>query len=129
MSTTIAGYYTEELTDWNNCIKFYDEEIGEIEKKLAEVIRRNGIVDIAGKVEAKQKFLDIIADKFYKLQVAFREQEADLKTDHTFIDNSRLDIETELEQNDLRHRMQETEKEYIDIKFDCYHFLSGILKK
>ena len=36
MATTIAEYYIAELLDWNNAIIFYNEEMEEIEQKLAQ---------------------------------------------------------------------------------------------
>jgi len=129
MSNTIAEYYKDELIDWNHAITFHDEEISELEKKLGEVIRRNGIIDIASKVEAQQKLLDQVADKFYRLQIEFQEQENVLRTDHTYIDNAFINNETEIRQAELRRKVEALEKEYISIKYDCYNFLSGTLKK
>lgn len=129
MSNTIAEYYKDELIDWNHAISFHDEEISELERKLGEVIRRNGIIDIAGKVEAQQKLLDQVADKFYRLRIEFQEQEGVLKTDHTYTDNAFINNETEIRQAELRRKVEALEKEYISIKFDCYNFLSGTLKK
>ena len=68
MPTNIAEYYISELLDWNNAIIFYNEEMEEIEQKLAEVISRNSIVGIAEKVEFQQTLLNDVSDKFYKLQ-------------------------------------------------------------
>jgi hypothetical protein len=129
MATTIAGYFTDELLDWNHAISFHDEEMSELEKKLGEVIRRNGIADIAGKVEAQQKLLDQVADKFYRLQIEFQLQEEVLKTDSRFIENTSINHETEIRQAELRRKVEALEKEYIDVKFNCYNFLSGIFTK
>jgi hypothetical protein len=129
MSNTIAEYYADELVDWNHAITFYDEELEILGKKLGEVLRRNSIVDIAGKVEAQQKSLDKVSEKFYKLKVEFEQQEEVLRTDSTFIDNTFINADTEKRQDEYRNKMLEAEKEYIEAKFDCYHFLSGTLKK
>jgi hypothetical protein len=129
MITAITGYYTDEIADWSSSINFYDAEISGLEKKLGEVIRQDGIVDLAGKVEAQQKLLDIAADKFYKLQTEFEQQESALKTDEIFTDDSQFAVETEIKQDKLRVKMREAVKEYIDVKFDCYNFLSEVMKK
>jgi|SRR5665647_1991833 len=129
MPNTIAEYYTDEMVDWNDSITFYSEEMDELEQKLGEVIRRNSIVGIAEKVEVHQTLLNELSEKFYKLQIEIQQQEAALKTDSTLIDDTLINNETEKRQVELRSKMQAAEKEYIDVKFDCYNFLSGTLKK
>lgn len=129
MATIIAEYYTDELIKWKNAVVFYNNEIYEFGQKLEEVIRRNSIVGIAKKVEAHQTLLNQSADKFYRLQKAIQQQEAALKTDSSLIDDTLINNETEKRQTGLRLMMQAIEKEYIDVKFDCYNFLSGTLKK
>lgn len=129
MATTIAEYYTDELIDWNNTIAFRNKEIHDFSQKLEEVIRRDSIVDIAKKVETHQTLLNQSADKFYEIQKAIQQQEAALKTNSTFLDDTLISSETEKQQTGLRVMMQAAEKEYIDAKFDCHNFLSGTLKK
>lgn len=129
MSTTIAAYYTDELADWNDAISFYTGEIEEMENKLGEVINRNTILGIAAKVEGEQEMLNRVSDTFYRFKMEIAQQEALLKTNSTLVDNSFISNETESRQHDLRRKMQAIEKEYIDVKFECYNFLSGTLMK
>lgn len=129
MATTIAIYYTDELTEWNRLIAFYNHETDEFGAKLGEVIQRNSIPHIAAKVEEQQDKLNVISKKFNRLRAQIRKQEAALKTDRTFIDDTLINTETEKRQNELRRNMQLTEKEYIDTKYECYNFLSGTLKR
>jgi len=129
MATNIAEYYTEELIGWTNSIHFYTEEIDQIEEKLAEIIRRNSITDIAEKVEAQQIFLDEVSEKFSRLLFEFKDQEALLKKDGKFKEDNLIDLKTEDTQTDLRRKMKEMEKDYIDVKFNCANFLLGTLKK
>jgi hypothetical protein len=129
MATNIAEYYTEELIGWTNSIHFYTEEIDQIEEKLAEIIRRNSITDIAEKVEAQQIFLDEVSEKFSRLLFEFKDQEALLKKDGEFKEDNLIDLKTEDTQTDLRRKMKEMEKDYIDVKFNCANFLLGTLKK
>jgi hypothetical protein len=129
MPTNIAEYYTEELIGWTNAIHFYTEEMDQMEEKLAEIIRRNSIIDIAEKVEEQQIFLDEVSEKFSRLLFEFKDQEALLKKNGTFIEDNLIDPKTEDTQTDLRRKMKEMEKEYIDVKFNCAGFLLGTLKK
>jgi hypothetical protein len=129
MPTTIAEYYADELVDWNDSIQHYNEELDNIESKLEEVIRRNSIIGIAEKVEAHMSMINGVSDKFYALLLDFKKQETAIKKNDTFIDDSLINDDIENQQAALRHQMQATEKEVIDVKFDCYNFLSGILKK
>jgi len=129
MSTTIAEYYTDELVEWNDSINFYSKEMDKLEQKLGEVISRNSIVGIAEKVEAHQTLLNELSDKFHRLKIEIQQQEAIFKTDSTLVDNTLINNETGMRQAELRRKMQTAEKEYIDVKFDCYNFLSQTLKK
>jgi len=129
MATTISEYYTDELLDWNNSIVFYKNEMDEFTQKLGEVIRRNSIVGIAERVEEHQTLLNKVGDKFYRIQIDIQQQGQALKSDSTLLDDRLINTETEKRQVELRSKMQAAEKEYIDVKFTCYNFLSGTLKK
>jgi hypothetical protein len=129
MPNTIAEYYTDELLDWNNAILFYNAEMIGFENKLAEVIRRNSIAGIAAKVEAHQAMLNKLTDQFFKIQGKIRQQANALKHGNGFIDDATINKEIEMRQLELRSSMQTAEKEYIDVKFNCYEFLTGTLKK
>lgn len=129
MGTILTEYFTDELIEWNRLISFNNREMSEIENKLAEVIRRNNIPHIAAKAEEQQDKLNAVAEKFRRLQSLILRQQAILKTDSTLIDDKLVDPEIQKRQNEMRHKMQQTEKEYIDAKFDCYNFLAQILGK
>jgi len=129
MAITISEYYTDELLDWNNSIVFYKNEMDEFTQKLGEVIRRNSIVGIAERVEEHQTLLNKVGDKFYRIQIEIQQQGQALKSDSTLLDDRLINTETEKRQVELRSKMQAAEKEYIDVKFTCYNFLSGTLKK
>lgn len=128
MATTIAEYYIAELLDWNNAIIFYNEEMEEIEQKLAEVISRNSIVGIAEKVEFQQTLLNDVSDKFYKLQNEIQEQSGSLQSDGKLKEDALISNDYELKQFEIRQKMNIVEKDYIDKKLNCYNFLSATLK-
>lgn len=129
MPTNIAEYYISELLDWNNAIIFYNEEMEEIEQKLEEVINRNSIVGIADKVEVQQTLINEVSDKFYKLQNQIQEQSGTLQSDGKLKDDALISNDYELQQFEIRQKMNKVEKEYIDKKLNCYNFLSATLKK
>jgi hypothetical protein len=99
-----------------------------LENKLAEVIQRNTIPHIAEKVENEQDKINAISAIFNRLQESIVRQDQKLKTDDSLIDDALINKETANQQDNLRSQMQAAEKEYIDVKFGCYHFLSDILK-
>jgi hypothetical protein len=129
MATTKAEYFIDEMTDWKRTITFHMDEIYGLTGRLAEVIHRNSIPNIAVKVEKHQHELNVISDRFHRLQLQVRRQEASLKTDATLIDDSQIKTETEDFQNDLRHKLHDVEKKFIDAKNDCQSFLAGIYNK
>jgi uncharacterized protein (DUF342 family) len=128
MPNTVAEYYTDELLGWQDSIDFYNDEMSDLEEKLSDVISRNSIVGIAEKVENQQRKLNTVSEAFYRLREKLEQQEARLKTDHTFIDNTLIDTSIEKQQMELRQSMHQAEKDYIDTKYACYQFLSGTLK-
>ena len=129
MPTNIAEYYISELLDWNNAIIFYNEEMEEIEQRLEEVINRNSIVGIADKVEVQQTLINEVSDKFYKLQNEIQEQSGSLQSDGKLKEDALISNDYELQQFEIRQKMNKVEKEYIDKKLNCYNFLSTTLKK
>lgn len=92
------------------------------------MIRRNCVVGIAQKVAERQALLTKAGEAFNLLEEEIALQEASLHEDSSLIENDLLNKETEERQAELRRRMQATEKKYIDVKFECYHFLSETLK-
>lgn len=129
MATTIAKYYAEELKTWNHHINSYRREMFEMERRLAEVIHRNTIPNIADLVEEQQGRLNKIAIKFFQLLEQFQKQRVALKQDSNLIDDTLINAEVEKHQNALRKFMQQSEKDYIDIKHECSGFISDTLRK
>lgn len=129
MSTRIAEYFTDELEAWHKNINSYRQEMFEMGNRLAEVIHRNTIPNIAELVEQHQEKLNKIAIKFFQLLDQLKKQEASLKTDRNFIDDTMINAEIEKYQNALHRFMQRSEKEYIDIKHGCSNFLSDTFRK
>lgn len=129
MATTIAEYYTGELETWNQHINSYRREIFEIEARLAEVIHRNTIPNIANLVEEQQGRLNQISMRLSRLLDQFQTQKAALKQNSNFIDDTLVNAEIEKHQNALRKFMQQSEKKYIDIKHECSGFISDTLRK
>lgn len=129
MKKQISEYYYEELNAWEKSISFYKVEMKIVEDKLQEIILRNTIVDIAAKVEAHQVLLNEIKDNFKTLSVEIISQQEKLKPDIKLIADELMNSVTELLQTNLRKKLQKCEKEYIDIKYYCYDFISETLKK
>lgn len=129
MANNIAAYYMDELMDWNHLITFFGQEMNEMTSKLSEVIQLNTIPDIADKVELEQAKINAVFEKFIRLQKQIAEQVKAFRTDGTLKSNEAIGNDTERWQHNFRNRMQEMEKEYVDIKYNCYNFLSDVLNK
>ena len=128
MANTKANYYLKELTDWKNSIDFYKEEINIFSTRLGAVISRNSIPHIAEKVESFQTIVNNWADSFYRLQIEIEQQKIILTTDHTAVDDTLINADSEKRQLLLRHNMLVAEQGWLNSKFDCYDFLAGTLK-
>jgi hypothetical protein len=129
MSFIRAGYYMDEIFDWLNTIDYCNEEKDEIEKKLEEVIGRNSIIGISQKVEHQQDLFDKQFKAFSLIVLEIKYQEKRLKIKDELIADDLITGEIEIQQSALRERMKLAEKKFIDLKFGCYDFLSGTLKK
>jgi len=129
MATTIAEHYSDELDNWVQSLNFYNVEMDLLESKLYEVVRRDCIVGIAEKVNAYQERLSNLSEKFDSFIETIELQEAELKIDGKLIDDFLINYETDKQQSELRTKMHELEKKYVDVKHECNNFLTETLKK
>jgi ABC-type phosphate transport system auxiliary subunit len=127
MAISIAEHYSDELDNWVQSLNFYNIEMDLIESKLYEIVKRNCIVGIAEKVNTYQVRLSNLSEKFDSLLETIELQEAELKIDGKLVDDFRINYETENQQTELRTKMQDLEKKYVDVKQDCNTFLSETL--
>jgi hypothetical protein len=127
MATHIAEHFAEELSAWRGTMDHYQQEMDEIGTKLTDIIRRNSIKDIAEKVEMHQDLLDAVADDFDMIQVAISHQEEALMVNDHYIADEMVREETENRQQDIRKRMLDAEKAFIDAKYQCREFIARTL--
>lgn len=128
MASTIAKYFSDELSHWERTIAFYFSEIDGLTTKLNEVITRNSVPRIAEKVEVQQTRLDQAEENFSRLHMQFEKQKATLKANSAFIDDSAIGGNIEVKQQELRRHMIQAEKEYIEARTACQLFLSDMFK-
>ncbi len=129
MSKNKSEYFIEELNSWLSTIKLHNDQKVLLDRNLDEVVRRNSLIDIAAKVEAHQILLNEVAAKLHTLQERINQQQKALKNEKALIEDSQITPEMELLQTELRQQTLTAEKEFIDIKYYCYDFLSDTLKK
>jgi hypothetical protein len=125
MATTKARNFIDEIMDWKRTIAFHIDEIYGLTGKLAELLQRNSIPNLAAKVEKHQDKINSFSKKFSTLLFQVRRQEAILKTDSKLLDDSQINTETETYQKDIRQTLHDTEKEFFDVKNNCKRFLAG----
>lgn len=128
MTKSISEFYKEELNSWVDSILFYLIEINKIEDRLNEIIRRDGIVDIAAKVEVYQLMLNKTKSKFEKLKDEVIEQKITLQTNKELFDDKHMQREAKNKMKLLALQYKQVEQEYIDVKDFCTIFLNEILK-
>lgn len=104
-------------------------EMNEFVIKLNEVVQRNTIPGIGARVEVHHQKLNIIFGKLYRVKILIDQQEQALKKEDTFIDDKSISPDVEKEQRRIREDMRETEKEYVDIKYECYSFFADTITK
>lgn len=129
MSKQIADYFLAELISWEQSFDFYKGEIGNLGIQLEAIIQRNSIVDIAAKVEAHQVLLNEILDRFEKISVEVYQQKKRIQLKSAVINDNELTDYIRLQQDEVRKLVQIVEKDYIDVKYFCFEFLSEMLNK
>ena len=129
MQQSVSEYYITELADWNRSIDFYDTEIADMEDKLNEIIHQNTIPNLADNTERFLNSMDVQRNIFLVIQHLIQQQETRLYKNDNPEENAEITTETKDEQNSIRDKMQSAEKNYIDAKYGCYNFLSGLLNK
>lgn len=129
MPAAIATYFFDELEDWGHSIDVCREEIAVLNERLADIIRRNSISDIAGKVESQQASLDKVTRLFHNLELEIQQQETALHAADSNTDEDKRTGQAIVQNQDvLRRNMQAAEKEFVDVKYNCHHFLSHVYK-
>lgn len=127
MTHSISAYYLSELEDWSRAVSFYEEEIEALEDKLEEIIHRNTIPNLAANTEEFLKNFQHQMVQFELLESAIREQENQLAHDDEPDEDQAILPATKMQQTTLRAEMKSAEKNFIETKYHCYEFLSGIL--
>jgi hypothetical protein len=129
MATSIAELFIDELSGWKDAIDYYFEEIEEFEKKLSDLIRRNTIPRLAENAELFLNRFLLQRQDFFLLNSQVQSIQAKLLKDRTPVSNDLVTDQIKIEQTSLREKMQATEKDYIDLKFDCQNFFSETFGK
>ena len=127
MESLAAEYYNEELADWNGINQYSIDEILEFEQRLTDIIRRDSIPSVAGPAEHFLQQFEVLQQRFLALQHDVEIQENKLVRDHLPVENKSITDQIILNQTLLRKKMFQAEKEFLDAKYSCYEFLSGLL--
>jgi hypothetical protein len=128
-SNILSKYLSDELIEWRALVEFYLSEIKLFAPKFSYVVHRNSIIGIAEKVESHHIRLNQVKEKINRILKEINLQESVLNPNNSLITDEQVTREIDKFQTDLRTKIQSVEKEYVDIKFDSYFFLSSVLKK
>lgn len=124
MDSSLASYYSNELAEWRDMLHFHVQEIEEFEVWLNEVLQHNTVPNLAAKTEhffadfaAQRHQFELLAGQVYGLQTQL------VKEDQPISDEQ---ITTVLEDHHkaLREQMLQSEKKFLDLKYECHQFLS-----
>lgn len=128
MTNSVAEYYLNELYDWKSAIELYLEEIEDSEEWLQSILRYDSVPALPAKVEHCLNQLFLSRNKFLKIRSAIQSAERKLYKEQMPVDNNILTKETRQAHKRLRGEMHETEKEYLDVKYDCNEFLENAVE-
>lgn len=125
MPDTLATYYKEELINWDATIDFYRTESDTLESKLFQLIQQNTIPQRA---EMAEQFLNQLTSLHSQLESVAKQmhrQNDNLQKDDTPINDEAVTEKMKKDQNLLRDKMQTLEKNFVELKYACYNFLSA----
>jgi hypothetical protein len=116
-----------ELEGWKESLSFYKEEILRSSDWLQSIVRLNTVPDLGIRVkkyfsayERIQGEIESVLIKITKMSTGLEEEEG--------MQNEGMVHETLIrEQHELRGSMQELEKKYIGLKYDCDQFVADTL--
>ena len=128
MIFSISGYCFDELTDWDEMIRFLREELAEFEQRLEDAIRRDSIPALAQQAEDLIGRLELTKTELLRLEGAIQAQDNRIMQDGELLNDAELPGEVIAKQDELRSEMFSAEKDFIDLKYGVYDFLSGLLK-
>lgn len=129
MTTSIAGYFIDELYKWRHSIEFHLEEIDEFTELLDEVIRRDTIPNMAAMAEHFLNHLGLHRQQFFNLKKEADAMEGRYLENELPIQNELVTMPLRQNQNHLRNEMRKTELSFLGLKYDCDKFLSETLMK
>ena len=125
----IAGYFYDELVDWDRTLDLYEDEMAELDTKLTVLIQQNTIPHLADNAEHFLNLFQSQRSAFNTLAEEIYNQENRLKKDDEPLNDSVVTGEVTTEQQNLREKMKTAGQHFIETKYSCYNFLSGLHKK
>ena len=128
MDNNLVRFFHEEIEGWKQQIEGIYDEADLLEKKLEAVVRQNTISGIAAATEAHQSLLDRQTNTLEALIEEINRQDILLTTLIQPAENKGLPKPLRNKQDQLRKKMRQTEKDYLEVKFSCHDFVSNMLK-
>lgn len=122
----LGKFYNDELIEWNRSVIFHKDESGALIRKIAVVLKEQ-LLSVANQKESNS-YID---------QMMVQQQEFDHVSNRILSQQQRLErsaslldqqIELTIQQDSLRSRLQNLERNFLRSKYAGYNFLSIILK-
>lgn len=126
MNYGITEHYTEELADWDRILVFHKLESNGFERRLAAVLKDNKRDGLDKEGVALLDLFIVQHQRFDFLHKQVESQQHRL-THNVPSDKKAIENPITNEQNSLRSRMQNIEREFVRTKYNGYLFLSSIL--
>jgi hypothetical protein len=129
VSNAVATYYKEELVNWDVTLGLYNKEAMDLEAKLFAIIQQNSIPQRALAAENFLNQFTLLRSELQTLLKQMHHQNHSLNKDDTAVEDDAITSEIKNGQNALRDKMKTVEKSFIELKYNCYNFLSSTYKK
>ena len=129
MASSVAEYYINELNDWKDSINFHLDEMNEYEEWLSGIIRKDSIPKLAASIEHYLNELFMSKENFVQTREKISLTESQLLKGMVPLENQEVTDSMKSEQKDLRKKMWQIEKDYLDAKFIWDQFLSDSIEK
>lgn len=128
MTGSFAEFLQEEMTEWEDSISQHEDEMRGLERKLQDRIDMNNVPRLAASCEFYLNQFQLMQNSYDQVIRQMTRQRNKMKE---LAEPLPKEVESKLsvKQEAIRNRMQELEKNYVDIKYACVKFLAELYKK
>ena len=128
MTTSLSQFYLDELHDWRSAVDLYVKEIDESEEWLELLIHLDSVPALAAKTEHHLNQSHLSKKNLLRLKSIILASEKKLHKEQVPVANDAITEEIKLHHKELRKKVHEAEKNYLDAKYKRDEFSANAVE-